>query len=169
MTKARKNLLDIYEKGYRVVDGEVFYKGKKTSASIHPNDYRKISTRNKERKKCSVWVHRLVAYQKYGDKIFISGLHVRHLDNNKTNNFDGNISLGTPSQNAMDNPKEMRLSKSKHAASFQVKHDPQVILHYRDVGMTYKQIMEMTGITSKGTISYIINKIGGYTRIQTLM
>ena len=103
-------------------------------------------------------IHRFVAYQKYGSLLFNTGMVVRHLDGVPKNNSESNIVLGTASDNMMDIPKNIRLEKSRRAASFKIKHSVKAVQKLRQEGMTYEQIMENTGITSKGTISYILNK-----------
>lgn len=104
----------------------------------------------------SVMFHRLQAYQKYGDKMFAPGIEVRHLDSVRLNNSDGNIAIGTHKQNMMDIPKQKRLASAYHATSFFKKHDHEAIkAHYAEHG--FGKTMSHFGISSKGTMSYIIN------------
>lgn len=156
--KSQQNLLDAYNKGYRVIDGQVFYKGNNVKGRIDKTRYLKISIRNLNKERCRVPVHRLLAYQKYGNKIFEKGIHVRHLDSNSLNNLDRNIQIGTPKENNMDKSKEVRLLSAINAASYTKIHNHTDIVKMYNEGMSYSKIMQETGIKSKGTISFIIRK-----------
>lgn len=50
----------------------------------------------------SVWVHRLAAYQVYGELIFTPGLLVRHLNDDPRDNRFTNLALGSAYDNARD-------------------------------------------------------------------
>src|SRR5690348_11367341 len=56
--------------------------------------------------------HRLQAYQKHGDQLFNKGILVRHLNGDSTDNSQNNITIGTPHDNIMDIPKELRVKKA---------------------------------------------------------
>ena len=158
VNKHSQNLIDAYNKGYKVIKGIVFYNSNELKQTIDKSGYNKFSIRNKEGNQCIVYTHRLVAYQKFGDKIFEKGIHVRHLDSNSLNNHDDNILIGTPSENSFDRSESERL-KSAIVASYTIKkHDHEKILKLHSEGKSYKQIMELLGIKSKGTISFIIKK-----------
>ena len=106
----------------------------------------------------NVPVHRLQAYQKFGDKIFESGTVVRHLDGNSLNNNFDNIEIGTQQENMMDIPTEQRIAHAKHAASTQIKHNADEIKQFHAKSCSYAKTMEYFGIKSKGTLFYILNK-----------
>lgn len=72
-----------------------------------------------EGKNFSFKVHRLCAYIKFGDEVFKDGVLVRHLDDNPLNLSWDNLVLGTPQDNARDILKTDRVSRAKHARSFQ--------------------------------------------------
>lgn len=87
----------------------------------------------------SLPVHKLAAYQWFGEKSLTKGTHVRHLDAN-TNNFKiTNLRLGTASENEMDKPKEVRTRSAKAARSSQgftpknAKLDENAVRHIRQV------------------------------------
>lgn len=101
----------------------------------------------------SVFFHRLQAFQKYGNKLFEKGIVVRHLDGNPLNNSFENIAIGTDHDNAMDIPKEKRRLRASHPI-----YDHEAIVADRAEGMSYKNLMKKHGISSKGTLSFIINK-----------
>lgn len=107
---------EAYKKGYRVVDGVVItplgY-----SLVLVGRRYLRFSTKTINGI-YPVHVHRLVAYQKYGDKLFEKGIQVRHLDGDRFNNLEHNIALGSQRDNCFDIPKEERIRRAKHASSF---------------------------------------------------
>jgi len=76
---------------------------------------------------------------------------VRHLDGNPLNNRVENIEIGTNSDNMMDIPKAVRITKSSHPT-----HTHQMIIEDRKKGYSYSQLMGKYNISSKGTISFII-------------
>lgn len=72
-----------------------------------------------DKKRRSFSIHRFVAYQLYGDKVFDEGVCVRHLDGNKFNLSPDNIKLGSHSDNELDKPKSVRINSSKIARASQ--------------------------------------------------
>ena len=48
------------------------------------------------------YVHRLIAFQKFGDQIFKTGIVVRHLNCNSLDNSESNIEIGSQFENKMD-------------------------------------------------------------------
>ena len=98
-----------------------------------------------------VAVHRLQAFQKFGTRMFESGMVVRHLDGNPLNNSVENIEIGTNSDNMMDIPKEVRITKASHPT-----HVHLMIIEDRKKGYSYSELMGKYNISSKGTISFII-------------
>jgi hypothetical protein len=151
-------LRELKEKGYQVINGEVISPfGNKLSLQKRRDRYVIFSHRMKNGITRATQVHRFVAYLKYGDKIFDPTLQVRHLDGNPQNNNEDNIVLGTPSENAMDKPRNVRIKSALIATSHVKIHDHKAIIERRKEGATYKQLMDEFEITSKGTISWIIN------------
>jgi len=153
---------EAFLKGYRTNDlGDVISPyNKKLSCNESSWGYRKFTIRNHIGERVSIYAHRLTAYQKYGEAMFDEGIQVRHLDGNPSNNKPDNIALGTQSQNIMDRPEDARKESAKHASSFIIKHDAdkiRLIKQDRGMGMKYAELMIKYGITSKGTLSYIIN------------
>lgn len=107
----------------------------------------------------SVTVHRLVAYQKFGDKIYAEGVEVRHLDGNQRNNCPSNIDIGTASENCMDKPLGQRLRVAKLAALVVRKlRDEDVVALRADraAGMKYVDLIKKYGV-AKSTVSYVVN------------
>lgn len=156
--KTKDRVVKAFDLGYRVLDnGDVVKCGKKRKLYYNKrNKYGKYY--------CfgikigvitySVPVHLLMAYQKYGER-YLTAQCVRHLNGNSLDNSIDNIEIGTFSDNMLDIPKEVRIRKSALANR---KYNSDEIRIYRENGHSYKEIMERYGISSKGTISYIINK-----------
>jgi hypothetical protein len=159
-----RNEIEAYNKGYRVTEnGEVIsHKGKTIKLYLGSAGYYKFSFRSEEKIKdnrVSFCVHRLQAFQKYGQKLFRKGIEVRHKDGVKANNSWDNILIGTHSENMMDIPKHIRIEKALYATSFVRKYDKEdVIKFHKENGNSYKKTMEEFGISSKGTLHFILNK-----------
>lgn len=56
----------------------------------------------------SVPLHKIIAFAKFGDAAFASGIHVRHLDGNPDNNRGENLQLGSSSENELDKAPDVR-------------------------------------------------------------
>ena len=147
------------DKGYYVDKiGNVYSKKQKLSPN---NTNGKLSFRIRYKTKLyNIPVHRLLAYIKYGDKLFTPGLEVRHLNNNALDNSWDNIVLGTHKENMLDIPKIQRINTAINAAKklrrfsdIEVKQ----IVKDRGEGMTYKQLcLKYNAI--KSTLSYFFNQ-----------
>lgn len=119
------------------------------------------SRKDNSRKDISVKLHRIIAYQKYGDLIYVKGMQTRHKDNNKLNNDPSNILIGTQSQNMMDLSSDIRLKKSIHATTFKRKFsdlEVEKIRKYHAINRSYKRTMQKFDISSCGSLWYILNK-----------
>lgn len=105
------------EMGYSVSDkGDCINPEGEVIAKRHVR-YRKFKIRV-DKKIVYVRVHRLQAYQKYGNKIYQEGIDVRHLDNNKMNCAANNIAIGTRTDNMLDIPLEIRRKRMSYIRSF---------------------------------------------------
>ncbi len=153
--------IEAYKKGYRVTESGsvVGLNVDKLSLYLKKNGYYSFSYRNSNGDSTCVNVHRLQAFQKYGMLLFDDGIVTRHKNGiNIDNSFD-NILIGTSSENQMDIPEQIRKSRALHASSFIRKHNKIVVRKYHaDNGRSYKKTMERFGISSKGTLNYILNK-----------
>jgi hypothetical protein len=157
LSKRAITIIEAYKKGYRVVDGIPYYKGRKLKTSIDGGGYKKFGI--KINKMCmSIAIHRFIAYQKFGHKVFIKGVQVRHLDSNQYNNNDDNIEIGTAKENCNDKNPDTIMKCALIATSFVKIHDHEEIIRLRKEGLSYTEIMKKLNIKSKGTISFIINK-----------
>lgn len=146
------------ERGYTITpEGVVFNPKGKQIGTYSKNKYMYFSFRLNG-KIVKVYFHRYQAYLKFGNSLYEDGIMVRHLDGDLLNNSVSNIELGTNSDNMLDIPKEKRIQKSANANK---KYSDDLVLEIkadRERGMSYKDLMEKYHISSKGTISNIINK-----------
>jgi hypothetical protein len=149
--------IEAKERGFKVLEnGDALNnKGKKVGGRY--NGYIATSFRSNGKIK-HFMTHRLQAYQKFGNKIYEEGIVARHLDGNPLNNSCNNIEIGTTSDNMMDIPKEVRIKKASNANKKHSDETVKDIRKDRKSGMTYKELMYKYGISSKGTMSFIVNK-----------
>ena len=155
LSKKNQMIEEAISKGYKVIDGIVLNpEGEEIATHLDKSGYMHCSLGNRPNR-LSISVHRLVAYQKFGDIIFKPGIQVRHLDNDKLNNLDYNIGYGTQSQNMMDIPKKKRIEMARKQST---KYDVNEIKDFYSQCNSYIQTMRKFNITSKGTLWYILNK-----------
>lgn len=150
----------LFKKGYRITtDGKIINpKGKILNGYLSNLGYMIISFKQNSITKTAL-LHRLQAFQKYGMKLYDKGMEARHLNGDSLDNSYENIAIGTHSQNMMDIPKADRMRTSLYAASFLRKYNKEEVRkHHADNGNSYKKTMACFGITSKGTLHYILNK-----------
>ena len=143
-----------YNKGYRIDKfGNAWGPfGKKLKLSLYKKGYYSFSCRLSTGPS-RIFIHQLQAYIKYGKKLFTLGFEARHLNSNSLDNNWDNIDIGSHSDNMMDKPKMQRVLDASHP-----KHNHKEIIKDKKAGMSYGEIMKKYKISSKGTISFIINK-----------
>jgi len=110
MELSKTNLATIFacKKGYKILNGKVFTpKGKELKLADNYKGYPKIAIRL-NKKSYTVPIHKIVAYQKFGNAMFDKGVQVRHLNGNKWDFSFDNIEIGTQSDNRQDIPAEKR-------------------------------------------------------------
>ena len=156
-----------YERGVRIKNGEVIsHTGKILKFMTDTSGYYTFAfgpskKQFNSKKSFEIKVHRFVAYLKFKEKIFEKDIVVRHLDGNCKNNNPDNLELGTMHDNMMDQSPELRLRKSLNATVVNRKFtDSEIELIRYDSKvnkLSYPKIMEKWGISSKGTLSYIMN------------
>lgn len=148
------------ERGYRVLtDGSILSPHRKSDDGIisgwNDSGYLFFTIRH-HKKFIKVSVSRLQALQKFGpDLVYDESLEVRHLNGNSLDNSESNIGIGTHSDNMMDKHPEVRRRLASEAGK---KHDHYKIIEAYRGGMSYKRIMAEFGISSKGTVSFIIRQ-----------
>ena len=167
MKTKRDTLVEYMARNYKIEYPLVFNVTRAGSAPYHPkvakSGYPVIGTRirslgiNK-----SIGVHRIVAYQKYGDAIFSDGVQVRHINNNKLDFSCGNIEIGTAFDNHNDNSRETNEAKLKSARSaakslrvLPIEELESMILD-RSKGMHFRAIAKKYG-RSLSTVHYAIS------------
>lgn len=152
LSKKNRALVEAYNRGYRIINGKLYNpKGEKLIGNNPKNGYKSFSI-NKTFSKVNF--HKLVAYQKYGSKIFEADVEVRHIDNDKLNNNEENIKIGTHQENMMDIPKKQRI---ENAGNQSRKYNYEEVREYYNQTKSYKNTMKKFGISSKGTLNYILN------------
>lgn len=149
----------LFEQGYYITkDGRLYNKvDKEIIGSVDGRGYLRTGIRING-KMSHVDFHRFVAYCKFGDKLYDEGMVVRHLDSNKLNNSWDNISIGTVHDNSMDRPIEQRIRIASNAGKKHSDEKVREIIKCHECGMSYSKIMEKFGISSKGTLSFIIKE-----------
>jgi hypothetical protein len=156
ISKQQRLIIEANKRGYYInPDGYAFNKqGKKLSLqkTNQNTPYLCIGIRF-EGKVTRCFVHRLQAFQKYGELIFNEGIVVRHKNGISTDNSIQNILIGSQQDNCLDIPKENRILNASHP-----KYNHFNIIQDRLKGFSYKDLMQKYNILSKGTISFIINK-----------
>lgn len=146
-----------YLLGYRVSEtGQLFNpRGRKLSANVSGTGYFRFRI---TKHGGQILVHRLLGYQKYGERIYDPNLCMRHLDGNPLNNTWSNVVIGTDSENMMDKPPHIRILGALASAKVNTKHNHAKVIELHKSGLSYKRIMAELGISSLGTISFIIRK-----------
>lgn len=148
----------VFKKGYRIdADGQLLSpKGIVRKPSVQ-HGYNKAAVRING-KVYKFGYHRLAAFQKYGEIIFSADC-VRHLDGNSLNNKLENIEIGTYKENKNDMPKDINKKLAEYATSFVRKWNKEEIKRYHNTNhCTYAQTMQHFGISSKGTLWFILKK-----------
>lgn len=160
ISKVNRAVVCAFNKGYRVREDGVVVNPKGGVAKVYITNkgYKKFNIRLNSKEVFLVYVHKLCAYQKYGDIVFQADC-VRHLDGNSLNNCPDNIEIGTQKDNMRDMPKEVRQKKAEYATSFVRKYNKnEVRVFFKQNGSSYRKTMNHFGMTSKGTLWFILNK-----------
>jgi hypothetical protein len=166
LSNKNKATMEAFKRGYRVMpEGCV----RSPTGAIRRlcmqncNGYKKFSFNITIRGKATaIYVHKLAAYQKFGDTVFASDIEVRHLNNVSTDNSLANIGIGTHKQNMHDIPQNLRKqysSKGSVAGAKKLRkfNDEQIVLirKMHISGMSYNKLCKIFKC-AKSTISYII-------------
>jgi len=108
-------LLRLAAAAYTVMeDGSIISSQGKRLSATPVGRYLTVCAPRTDAHRRRVYVHRLVAYSKFGEAMFAPGIEVRHEDNDRYNNRPDNILIGTAYDNAMDIPEETRKLRSEN-------------------------------------------------------
>ena len=99
-------------------------------------------------------VHKLVAYQKFGEASFEDSIVVRHLDGLSLNNETDNIPIGRHSDNMMDRPTHERIEHSLRSAVHIRKLSDQEVWMVRNSGRSTGELAQDLNV-AYNTIAYI--------------
>jgi hypothetical protein len=149
-----------YKQGFRITEnGNILNKkGQSISGYKNQDGYIRISSRY-EGAIVNCFVHRLQAFQKYGELLFYKGVEVRHKNNDKSDNSYNNILIGTHKKNILDTPESIRIERALHASSFIRKYNKKEVREFhKNNGNSYKKTMAEFGMSSKGTLHYILKE-----------
>jgi len=155
-----------YKKGFRITEnGDILNpKGKTLTPTPTNRGYVPLSCKH-EGETIKGSAHRLQAFQKYDEALLWKGMEVRHKNGIKTDNSFNNILIGTHSQNMMDVPESIRISRALQASILRRKHNKmEIIKFHKNNGNSYKKTKAEFNISSSGTLNYILN---GRKRKQT--
>lgn len=150
----------VFEKGYRVLlNGDVLSPHNTKRKTAFRKGYVSFNIRY-EGKSIPVLVHKLCAFQKYGFMALACDC-IRHLDGNSVNNALDNICIGSFSENQMDKPtqerkREATIASHSYAMRWDEK-DVEQIKAYHKKSCSYFETMKHFGISSKGTLHFILN------------
>lgn len=121
------------------------------------------------------FVHRLQAYQKFGEALYGEGMETRHLNNIKDDNSWDNIAIGTAKQNTADKDPAIRrraaLLGSQAARITRIRYPDEMVLELRAFfaeTKSTKQTMAKFGINRKSTLNRLLKRrhIGGIPGIK---
>lgn len=162
-----KAAIAAYERGYRVdLDGcLISFTGRIMKPSPVDCGVQYLAfTLNYVGNEChrkTVYVHKLVAYQKYG--VHSLSCEVRHLDGNSLNNAHYNIAIGTRTDNSHDIDPNIRRRVAINAGRISAQQTRKLTYEQVDElmclimqGRTYKELSKHFGI-GISTISRIAN------------
>lgn len=153
--------MSAYDKGYRILsDGRVLSPlGRIIKTGISASGYPRFTIRLDGRRE-TLYAYHLMGYQKFGEIALSYGMEVRHLNGNAADTSFENIGVGTHSQNLLDVPVHIRVSRA-HAAAAHVRKlmDNEV----REIRMSYESGKSLNYLKekyklAKSTVSYIVNR-----------
>jgi len=139
----------------------------KEVGSISAQGYKKVQVTLydkiiKAKKIKEVFIHRIQAFKKFGNKLYVDGIMVRHLDNNKLNNSWDNIGIGNAKDNYNDLPKENIKERQILATNASKKYSDSLVKEiksfYKNNNNNQTAAMKKYNISSTGTLWYILNK-----------
>jgi len=181
LSRLNRAVKEAYSRGYSVTkDGDVKSpSGDTREVNLDTSGRERFSILLSDDRYVNVMVHKLQAYQKFGDELFEDGIQVRHLNGDKRDNSRSNIDIGTQSDNLYDIPEEerSRLARERNMSLSEEERTRRAKDAVRN-GMqkvddkeakeikrrvkndnydTYKDLASEYGLKSKSSITYIVN------------
>lgn len=164
MTGYEERVRSAHQRGYRVMaDGAVENPSGRRLKLTHQESIRlryfKFNIKTPEGSK-PVTVHKLQAFQKFGDSVFAPGVVVRHLDGDSLNNQLENIGIGTITDNAMDRDPVARSMHAQKAGKAMSPYSDEMwdsIRNDHASGLGYKKLRTKYGI-GLSTLSFQLSK-----------
>lgn len=154
-------VIEAHARGYRVLeDGTV--RGMRGVRRVTFDDvgFARFNVARRGGGRFNVYVHKLAAYQLFGELAFAEGARVIHLNNARADNRLENIALGTQDDVMQNRPQVQRLLWSLHAARSLRSLDSKQLQMFRDMraaGASLNELAKCFGI-AKSTASYIVNR-----------
>ena len=172
LSQNKRGVLCALKKGYSIdAEGNVFYKDRKVKLRISSYGYYTFGIRFAETGlPITIRVHQMQAFVKYGEKFLLDNICVRHKNSIPTDNSYDNILIGTHQENMLDKPKKVRVRAATQASSVnRILSDEQMVGFRSDrlSGMSYGQLMKKYNISSKGTISFMVQKSSYFNPIPS--
>ena len=149
-----------FQKGYKILENDNIQnpKGNLIKGNKTTNGYLEFKIRKSSNSWIRVSVHRLQAYQKFGDKIYNDKIQVRHLNCNSADNSLENIGIGSSKENKLDVPEEIRKESAKNANKKYSDELIQNVIKDRLGGLTRKEIVEKYSLDNEKKVTYIVNR-----------
>ena len=114
---SNQSIIEAYNRGYRVTkDGSILNSKKEIIKLVLKQKYYVFGIRINN-KINNIFIHRLQAYQKFGNKIFEDKIIVRHLNGNPLDNSCDNIDIGYVKDNLFDIPIEQRIKNTQNSTN----------------------------------------------------
>jgi hypothetical protein len=155
-TKQNRALISLISKGYRVDEIGNLYNPEGKELKQFTKDGYKVFSYRFNGANSVIYTHRVQAVQKYGSEALKDGVEVRHKNSIRDDNSWDNILIGSHSDNMMDIPAQIRVSKAFHASSFIRKYNKDEIKAFHLESKSYSKTMKKFSISSKGTLNYIL-------------
>lgn len=153
----REQIIVAYKKGYRVSENGETVIGA-TGKPLLAYAYKGYLFFNMKHKQIAykIPVHRLAAFQKYGEALFNAAC-VRHKNGVSLDNSQENLLIGSHRENAMDRKKEDRVKHALIASQKVMRTDWDQIDKERKLGKSYNELRDLFGV-STSTLSYRYSK-----------
>jgi hypothetical protein len=151
-----EGMIAMHKAGYKILEGKLYNpKGTPLKGGLSWDGYPTINYRHKGIV-LKIKIHRLHAYAMFGDKMFEEGIQVRHLDNDKLNFKQDNLTLGTQDENAMDTTYTKRVGRAKKGGDKEHVNNHTQVIEFSKTGATASEIMSKFGIKSRSTVTHIL-------------